>query len=133
MAILGIGVDVLHVPRIAALLARRGSRLPDRILSQMETLQYQLLPTQDISRRIRFLAVRWAVKEATYKAMYPIVQPTWKEVSYHGLGEGQVRRKPVLEYHPLTLSDKSKIGPIHASVSHDGEYVFTSVTIEYPV
>ncbi|KAG6872798.1 hypothetical protein C0995_006527 [Termitomyces sp. Mi166 len=133
MAILGIGVDVLHIPRIAVLFQRRGSRLPARILSQTEAFDFQSLPASDLSRQIRFLAVRWAVKEAAYKAMYPIVQPIWRELSYRGLGDGPVRPKPVLEYHPLVLFDKSKIGPIHVSVSHDGEYVFTSVTVESPV
>lgn len=65
--------------------------------------------------------------------MYPVVQPVWKELSYHGLGEGPMRPKPVLEYHPLVLVNKNKIGSIHISVSHDGEYVFASVTIESPI
>ncbi|KAG5716540.1 Holo-[acyl-carrier-protein] synthase [Termitomyces sp. T112] len=133
MAILGIGVDILHVPRIAALFQRRGSRLPARILSHSEIFQFESLPSSDLARRIRFLAVRWAVKEAAYKAMYPNVQPNWKELSYRGLGEGPVRPKPVLEYHPLVLPNKFKIGPIHVSVSHDGEFVFASVTIESPI
>ncbi|KAG6820096.1 hypothetical protein H0H93_005408 [Arthromyces matolae] len=131
MTILGVGVDILHVPRIAALFHRRGSRLPARILSQAEFQQFQSIP-QDLARQIRFLAVRWAVKEAAYKSMYPVVLPVWKELSYHGLGEGHLPTKPVLEYHPFVSLNKLKIGTIHASISHDGDYVFAMVTVESP-
>jgi len=133
MAILGVGVDVVHIPRIAALLQRRGPRLASRILSQEEYPQWESLPVSDVSRRVRFIAVRWGVKEAAYKAMYPAVRPSWKELAYRGVGEGVVRTKPTLVYHPIAFADKSKIGRIHLSVSHDGEYVFASVTIESPI
>ncbi|KAJ6539282.1 4'-phosphopantetheinyl transferase superfamily [Mycena capillaripes] len=118
MFILGIGVDVVHVPRIAALLSRYPQRLASRILSPDEAKDSHLLtdPT--------FIAVRWAVKEAAYKALYPYYLPTWKDLTYHGLRNG---RKPVLLYRP---NDGSKLGDIHVSVSHDGEYVFASVLVQ---
>jgi holo-[acyl-carrier protein] synthase len=60
MTVLGIGVDVVHIPRIAALLSRRGQRrFAARILSQEELSHWEALPTFDISGRIRFLAVRY--------------------------------------------------------------------------
>ncbi|KAF5387853.1 hypothetical protein D9615_000355 [Tricholomella constricta] len=130
MAILGVGVDIVHIPRIAALLQRRGSRLASRILSREELSQWESLPPSDVSRQVRFLAVRWGIKEAAYKAMYPTVRPTWKELAYRGLSEGNACTKPALVYHPVAGTDNSRIGPIHLSVSHDGEYVFASVTIE---
>ncbi|KAJ7283718.1 4'-phosphopantetheinyl transferase superfamily [Mycena rebaudengoi] len=122
MCVLGIGVDVVHVPRIAALLRRRNPhRLASRILSPQESAQLELLtdPT--------FLAVRWAVKEAAYKALYPKFRPTWKELTYHGLKNGH---KPVLLYRPTHSSDVARLGNIHVSVSHDGEYVFASVLVQ---
>lgn len=53
MCILGIGVDVVHVPRIAALLSRYPQRLASRILSPQEAVQSDMLadPT--------FIAVRY--------------------------------------------------------------------------
>ena len=74
-------------------------------------------------------ALRWCIKEAAYKAMYPSVRPTWKELTYRGLSRSA---KPALIYHPSVTAESSKIGPVHISVSHDGEYVFASVTIEHP-
>lgn len=71
--------------------------------------------------------LRWSVKEAAYKALYPAARPTWKELTYCGLAGGN---KPVLQYHPSTASAVEKVGRIHVSVSHDGEYVFSSVHVE---
>lgn len=123
--ILGIGVDVVHVPRIAALIARRGpERFAQRILSNEELHSWKSIHEGD---RSRFLAVRWAVKEAAYKAMYPTVKPTWKDFSFRGLGQEFYGSKPSLLYHsshPVT-----SIGEIHSSISHDGEYVFASVLV----
>ena len=76
---------------------------------------------------------RWCIKEAAYKAMCPTVQPTWKELTYRGLNGSVHGRKPALIYHPSAAAESSKIGPTHISISHDGEYVFASVTIEHPL
>ncbi|KAJ7744506.1 4'-phosphopantetheinyl transferase superfamily [Mycena maculata] len=119
MSVLGIGVDVVHVPRIAVLLKRYPRRLPSRILSPQESVQWHLPPDPT------FIAVRWAVKEAAYKALYPRHKPSWKELTYHGLTN---EHKPVLLYRPV----KCRATPmdIHVSVSHDGEYVFASVLVQ---
>ncbi|KAH9482450.1 Holo-[acyl-carrier-protein] synthase [Psilocybe cubensis] len=132
MTILGIGVDLVHVPRITSILTRNhGDRFAARILSNEELSEWQSLGLVSISHRARFLAVRWSVKESTYKAMYPITRPSWKEVSYHGLSAQ--RQKPFVSYHPFRSENKEKIGSIHVSVSHDGDYVYSSVCIEAPM
>ncbi|KAJ7179930.1 4'-phosphopantetheinyl transferase superfamily [Mycena crocata] len=120
MGVLGIGVDVVHVPRIAALLHRYPQRLASRILSRNEVMQQELLSDP------KFIAVRWAVKEAAYKALYPHHRPTWKDLTYYGFKNG---RKPVLLYDPPRRHGIG-LGDIHVSVSHDGEYVFASVLVE---
>ncbi len=62
--IFGIGVDVLKAARIDGVLARRGERFIERLLLPQERLQ--LARTQ---RPNRFLAMRFAAKEAIVKAM----------------------------------------------------------------
>ena len=62
--IFGIGVDVLRAARIDGVLARRGERFIERLLLPQERLQ--LARTQ---RPSRFLAMRFAAKEAIVKAM----------------------------------------------------------------
>jgi len=59
MTILGIGVDVLHLPRLTRHLA--DNRLARRILSPAELCEYLALPKEDHGRRIRFLGVRCAL------------------------------------------------------------------------
>lgn len=75
------------------------------------------------------LRYSWGVKEAAYKALYHVVRPTWKELTYKGLRNGT---KPSLEYTPEILDLNKKVGKIYVSVSHDGEYVFASVLVEDP-
>ena len=67
---------------------------------------------------------RWSVKEAAYKAVFPVLRPTWKDFTFHPVSNDGMR-KPLLEYH-----SKGVLGKVHASVSHDGDYVFTTVLVE---
>ena len=62
--IFGIGVDVLETKRIAHTLERYGARFIDHLLMPQE--RAQLERTQ---RRERFIAMRFAAKEAIVKAM----------------------------------------------------------------
>jgi phosphopantetheinyl transferase (holo-ACP synthase) len=59
MTILGIGVDVLYLPRLTRHLA--DNRLARRILSPTELREYLALPEENHGRRIRFLGVRCAI------------------------------------------------------------------------
>jgi len=38
--------------------------------------------------------------------------------------------KPTVEYCPIVSDERKKMGKMHVSVSHDGEYVFASVLVE---
>jgi phosphopantetheinyl transferase (holo-ACP synthase) len=78
------------------------------------------------------ITFRWGVKEAAYKALYPTVVTTWKEMTYRRLGEVTSGQKPTLTYHPFKSDRVGKVGRIHVSVSHDGDYVFASVLVEHP-
>ena len=63
MAILGLGTDIVEIARIEAVIARSGDRLARRVLSDNEWAiwaQHQ--------QPVRFLAKRFAVKEAAAKA-----------------------------------------------------------------
>jgi len=126
MTVLGLGVDIVHVPRIAAILrSGRLARFAARILSKAEYEQWLGLSPLLDDDRARFLSVRWAVKEAAYKAMAPI-KPTWKELTYYRCPG----HKPRLLFHPTLETKSATIGTKHVSVSHDGEYVFASVLVE---
>ncbi|KAI0049600.1 4'-phosphopantetheinyl transferase, partial [Auriscalpium vulgare] len=128
MGILGIGVDIVHLPRIIALMARRSPiALATRILSRSELLVWTAL--SDTDHRNRYIATRWAAKEAAYKACFPVIKPTWKEFSIH---KHEPSAKPSLIYHPFHVPNAQRMGNKHVSISHDGEYVIATVLIETP-
>jgi len=62
--IFGIGVDVLETRRIAHALERFGARFIDHLLMPQERAQLERT-----NRRERFIAMRFAAKEAIVKAM----------------------------------------------------------------
>ena len=62
--IFGIGTDVVQVDRIARSIDRFGDRFAARILMPAEFESFSLQ-----KRKVRFLAMRFAAKEAVVKAM----------------------------------------------------------------
>lgn len=67
--IYGIGTDIIQISRIAAVLRRHGNRFAEKILGQQELQKYQFRRNQIEARGIRFLASRFAAKEAFSKAL----------------------------------------------------------------
>ncbi|KAI6110479.1 4'-phosphopantetheinyl transferase [Pisolithus croceorrhizus] len=142
MSVHGIGIDILHVPRLATLIKRRGlSKLASRILSPIELDAFHSLTSRRSENKkalpanerdpmepvVRFLGVRWAVKEAAYKALYPL-RPTWKELTYTSF-DTKNGLKPALVY--TSPSPDATPGRLHVSASHDGEYIVASVLAEF--
>ncbi|HEV2286348.1 MAG TPA: holo-ACP synthase [Steroidobacteraceae bacterium] len=113
--IFGIGVDVLEAARIERTLARFGERFIEHLLLPAE--RAQLERTQ---RRERFLAMRFAAKEAIVKAMgtgfahgmwirdVGVVQNAWgkPEVVFSARGDRVRRALGVGEAH-VTLTDEA--------------------------
>ena len=113
--IFGIGIDVLEARRMHASYARFGKHLLDRLLLPQERRQFELT-----RRPERFLAMRFAAKEAIVKAMgtgfahgvwirdVGVVQNAWgkPEVIYSARGERLRRRLGVGEGH-VTLTDEA--------------------------
>jgi holo-[acyl-carrier protein] synthase len=113
--IYGIGVDVLEAKRITQTLERFGRRFIERLLMPEE--QAQLARTQ---RPERFIAMRFAAKEAIVKAMgtgfahgvwirdVGVVQNSWgkPEVVFSERGDKVRRGLGIGEGH-VTLTDES--------------------------
>jgi holo-[acyl-carrier protein] synthase len=113
--IFGIGVDVLEAKRITKTLERFGERFTDHLLMPEERVQ--LLRTK---RPARFIAMRFAAKEAIVKAMgtgfahgvwirdVGVVQNAWgkPEVVYSERGERVRRGLGVGDGH-VTLTDEA--------------------------
>ncbi len=113
--IFGIGVDVLEAKRVDAVYARFGGRFVERLLLPAE--REQLARTR---RPERFLAMRFAAKEAIVKAMgtgfahgvwirdIGVVQNQWgrPEVVYSSRGEAVRRGLGIGDGH-VTLTDEA--------------------------
>ena len=156
-----IGIDLLHIARIRSLLSRQGNnptRFAAKILtphernlftrkfpvsqpSQQQQQTHQTQQQQGLDTIARYLAVRWAAKEAAYKASSftkEVVNdnnnnhnntgtgeevitlllpppPTWKdfEVLYKDNG------RPYL----AVLKDGEFVREGKLSISHDGDFV----------
>jgi holo-[acyl-carrier protein] synthase len=67
--IFGIGTDVLQVGRIDGALARHGDRFAARILGAQEFAKFTARRRRHPARGVRFLATRFAAKEAFSKAI----------------------------------------------------------------
>lgn len=67
--IYGIGTDIIQISRIEAALARNGERFAEKILGPDELEKYRRRKAKVEARGIRFLATRFAVKEAFSKAI----------------------------------------------------------------
>lgn len=69
MVIVGVGNDLVHIPRIARILHRFGTRFLQRAFSNSEINVYNHRVENNKSRGIEYLASRWAIKEASYKVL----------------------------------------------------------------
>jgi holo-[acyl-carrier protein] synthase len=67
--IFGIGTDLIQISRIEAALARNGERFAEKILGPQEMAKFRLRRDKVEARGLRFLASRFAAKEAFSKAI----------------------------------------------------------------
>lgn len=121
--IVGMGLDIAAVSRIASALERYGDRFAERILTAQETA--------DLSGRVdRATAVagRFAAKEAALKALGAPRDVTWHEL--------EVRRgalgAPLLELHGQAAVHAARLGVrrSHLTITHDGGVAAAVVILE---
>jgi holo-[acyl-carrier protein] synthase len=67
--IYGIGTDIIRIDRIEAALARNGERFAEKILGPEEMEKFRRRRAKVEARGVRFLATRFAAKEAFSKAI----------------------------------------------------------------
>jgi holo-[acyl-carrier protein] synthase len=67
--IYGIGTDIIRILRIEAALERNGDRFAEKVLGPEELEKYQRRKAKVAARGVRFLATRFAAKEAFSKAI----------------------------------------------------------------
>lgn len=122
----GIGTDIVAVSRLSRLLERHGRRGTDKILAPHE--QEELAQAREPAR---FLAKRWAAKEAFAKALGTGVRPP-ALLPAIGVGHDELG-KPCFILGPelQALLDSRQLTP-HLSLSDEAEYAVAYVILERP-
>jgi len=123
--ILGIGIDIIEVARIAASLEKFGHRFGERILSK-EEIAYCLGHRSPAP----FVAARFAAKEAISKAFGTGIcgQLGWQdmEIAHRESGEPYV----ILHGKGKKLFESRKAKNIFVSISHTEQYAAVVAVLE---
>jgi len=123
--ILGIGVDLVKVARFTDMHARHGSRLAQRLMAPEELADYVEVRDKD-----RFLAKRFAAKEALAKALgtglrHP-VNLTAIRVEHDSLGRPSLGFSPELAH----WIERRGISRVHLSISDETTHAIAFVIVE---
>lgn len=122
--IYGIGTDIVAVSRLRSMWERHGERVLGKILAPQEMDDFAKSADKG-----RFLAKRFAAKEAFSKALGTGVRPPATlpaiAVSHDDLG------KPILAFHgQLEKMLKNENLKAHLSISDEAEYAVAYVILE---
>ena len=119
MSILGIGVDVVALDRIADLCAQRPAQFAARIFTENEQCHFQ--PQPDIAR----IAARFAVKEALGTG---IGQVGWQDIETTNRPDGA----PVVTLHGSAqeLAAAKGVKTVHCSISHERTVAVAMIILE---
>lgn len=128
-AIGGIGMDLLRIDRIERALARHGDRFAEKILGPEELAKFHARRARDPARGLRFLATRFAAKEAFSKAVgLGMRMPmTWRRVQTLNAPGG----RPVLVIAPELLEwYVQRFGAAHVSITDESDMAAAYVVVE---
>lgn len=127
--IYGIGTDICKIPRIEAALARHGERFAKKILGPQEMEKYRARSARHPARGVRFLATRFAAKEAFSKAIgLGMRMPmTWPAAQMLNAPSG----KPMIVCSGVLEAFMRERGlTVQVTVSDEEEYAVAFVIVE---
>jgi len=123
--IVGTGIDIAEVPRIAASIERFGDRFLHRIFTEGE-MRY----CESKANRVERYAARFAAKEAAMKAIGTGWNHgvTWRDVEVSREPGG----RPTLAFHRKAAEFAARLGAKHVALSltHSAEYAIAQVILE---
>lgn len=123
--IVGIGMDLIEVERVAAAVERQGEAFLSRVFTPAERTYCEQAPKVRAQR----LAARWAAKEALLKALgtgLREVKLQEIEVLHDDLGA------PHLTLHGAAaqVAERQGVQRIHVSLTHTENYAAAQVVLE---
>ena len=123
--IYGIGVDIVEVVRIERAYKRWGDRFAAKILGTHELENYATT-----KRPVRFLAMRFAAKEAASKAFgtgfKQGVSPSQIEVKHHPSGKPSL----VFSHNVAALARRENISASFVTMADEREYAIAYAILE---
>ncbi|BCL71255.1 holo-(acyl-carrier-protein) synthase [Vibrio nigripulchritudo MADA3029] len=125
MSIFGLGTDIAEIERFEKSLSRLGEAFAKRILTTIELSQYN-----STKQQARFLAKRFAAKEAASKALGTGIA---KGVTFHDFViTNDENGKPLLSLHnqALTYANENGVTQVHLSISDERHYAVATVIFE---
>ncbi|MFZ1447181.1 MAG: holo-ACP synthase [Candidatus Dechloromonas phosphoritropha] len=122
----GIGTDIVAVKRLQGMWERHGERVLEKLLAPQELAEFA-----EAAVKARFLAKRFAAKEAFCKALGTGVRPPAVlpaiAVAHDKLG------KPILVFRGQLAEMIENQGlSVHLSLSDEAEYAIAYVIVERP-
>lgn len=127
--IYGIGTDICKIPRIEAALARHGERFAKKILGPQELEKFRARSAKNAVRGVRFLATRFAAKEAFSKAIglglrMPMTWPAAQMLN-HPSGKPMIVCSGVL----ADFMEKNRLSA-QVTISDEEDYAVAFVIVE---
>ena len=123
--IVGTGVDIVEVPRVAAAIERFGDRFLHRIFTDAE-IRY----CESKQNKTERYAARFAAKEAALKAIGTGWRRgvAWREVEVTREPGG----RPTMAFHGVAAQFAERLGVkrAHVSLSHTEEHAIAHVILE---
>ena len=127
--IFGIGTDIIQISRIEAAYARNGDRFAERVLGPEELAKFHRRHEKYAVRGLRFLATRFAAKEAFSKAIgLGMRMPmTWRAMQTLNAPSGQ----PVAVCSGSLLQFMEQNGlTAQVSITDEADYAVAFVIVE---
>ncbi|HYA24183.1 MAG TPA: holo-[acyl-carrier-protein] synthase [Terriglobales bacterium] len=123
--IVGSGIDIAEVPRIAQSIQRFGERFIRRVFTEGE-IRY----CDPKANRVERYAARFAAKEAAMKAIGTGWNQgvTWRDVEVCRMPGG----RPTIKFHGKAAEFADKLGARHValSISHTEQFAIAQVILE---
>jgi holo-[acyl-carrier protein] synthase len=125
--VVGSGVDVIEIARVARAIERRGERFERRVFSGRE-----IADCRRTSRPADQFALRFAVKEATMKALGTGWARGVRFVDIESAARSGRGGRMEVELHGCSAATARSLGAVrhHVAATHDRTHAFALVLLE---
>ena len=126
--IIATGIDIVAIKRMQSVFHKHPKRCLKKILGEQERSEFEKRMAINPSRGIRYLATRFAAKEAFYKAASGHLNNLyWQALQI--LNDADSKPMPVFA-NDLQQQITQKKLQVHISISDEKEYAVASVVLE---